>query len=814
MARAGCLALSLLVPSAVLAGDWININPGGGGAFTSIGAGPTGILICGADLSGAYRSLDHGLTWDRIGADRGLRRTHVSAVGFDPLDPQIVYLGTEVGLYRSGDAAQNFSRVLDTGYIGAVAAAPSDPTIVYAAYHPLFDQPATDVYKSTDRGLTWAPVADSLPPGLRLMKLIVNPVDPATVFAVSGDDLFVNGVEAAYRSTDGGVSWSAIADTLGAVWDLGVDPSAPSTLYLTTYQAIPAAGWIGSVHKSTDGGDTWVTKAAHTGAILVKRDQPQVVRVIDARRHSSEPESGVWESLDGGDTWTRKSTMAGWGPGWQTLDWAYGGSPYGMAKVLGQDLSAPDAIYWATSLFPFGSQDGGLTFQNLSTTEISPGRWRSRGIDNVTLTAVTFTESAPDQVYVGFYDIGFWRSVDGGASWQAGNPPTLTGSWTGHGGHTTSILADPARPGVVWATFGGKEDTLTLAKSTLGGTPAGWTAMSGPPPGYLRGIALDRGSPTANRTLFVTSNGDVYRSQDDGIGWTLVLECDSCRTTAVDRSDGGLVYAGGEGGLWRSLDGGAPGSWSRIGPLEMSGVNPRRLPEERWEGVHRIVTVPGRPGWALVAAHGPGRGLYRTTDRGVTWTKLRNATYMRDVAIDPTDPDVLYAAASRAFKTGSSVTGSEGLERSLDGGQTWTSLNDGLAWPFAARIALDPANNQRLVLGSPGNGFFERTLTGVAVGVGPGSVPGDPVLSGPRPSPSRGAVAFTLELPRPARVEWGVHDLQGREVWRGTRECGAGVATLAFDPALAAGSRLRAGVYFARFAIEGRVLTRRFALLK
>lgn len=812
-ARAGCLALCLLVPSAVLAGDWININPGGGGAFTSIGAGPTGILICGADLSGAYRSLDHGLTWDRIGSDRGLKRTHVSAVGFDPLDPQIVYLGTEVGLYRSGDAAQNFTRVLDTGYIGAVAAAPSDPTIVYAAYHPLFDQPATGVYKSIDRGLTWAPVSDSLPPGLRLMKLVVSPANPNTLFAVSGDDLFVNGAEAVYRSVDGGVSWTRIAESLGALWDLAMDPSSPATLYVTAHQPLPPASWTGTIYKSTDGGDTWTPKSAHTGAILVKRDQPQVVRLIDARRHSSEPESGVWESPDGGDTWTRKSTMAGWGPGWQSLDWAYGGGLYGIAKILGEDLSAPNAIYWANSLFPFGSQDGGTSFQNLSTTEISPGRWRSRGIDNVTLTAVAFTESAPAQAYVGFFDIGFWRTADGGASWQAGNPPTLTGSWTGHGGQTTSILADPARPGVVWATFGGSEDSLRLAKSTAGGTPASWVAMNGLPFGYVRGLALDRGSPTANRTMFVTANGDVYRSQDDGVNWTLVLESDSCRATAVDRSNSGLVYAGGEGGLWRSLAGGAPGSWSKIGPLEMSGVNTKRVSEERWEGVHQIVTVKGRPGWALVAAHGPGRGLYRTTDSGVTWTRLRNATYMRDVAIDPTDPNVLYAAASRAFKTGSSAAGSEGLERSIDGGLSWTSLNDGLAWPFAARIAIDPANNQRLVLGSPGNGFFERTLPGAAVGVEPGGASGDLALSNARPNPARGAVAFTLELARPARVEWSVHDLQGREVWRGAQDCGAGIATLAFHPEAAA-ARLRGGIYFARFGVEGRVLTRRFALLQ
>ncbi len=805
--------IGLLVAAPALAGPWTGISPGGGGAFTTIGAGPTGTLICGADLSGAYRSLDRGLTWDRIGADRGLKRTHVCVVSFDPLDPQVIHLGTEVGIYRSGDGGATFQQVLASGYIGAIAAARSDPAIVYATYHPLWNTPASDIYKSTDRGQSWAPVASALPAGLRLLKLIVSPLDPNTLYAVSGEDLFVSGTPAVYRSTNGGVSWSRIGGSLGNLWDLGVDPVTPGTLYVTGYTGAPPTNWSGSIYKSTDGGDTWVQKAAHTGAIMVKRDQPQVLRVIDVRRKSFESESGVWESLDGGETWLRKSTMAGWDAGWQEIDWAYGGSAYGMPKVLGEDLSDPNAIFWVSWQFAFASLNGGASFADLNTTQVLPGRWRSRGLDNITLTSVAFSEAAPAQVYLGFHDIGLWRSLDGGASWQSGNPPTLTGTWAGHGGNTSTILADPSRPAVVWATFGGQADSLTLARSALAGASDSWVLATGLPHGNLRGLSLDRGAPAANRTLFITANGDVYRSQDDGAAWTLVLDRDSCRATAVDRFDRTLVYAGGEGGLWRSLAGGAPGSWSRIGPPEMSGENLKTLAEERWDGLHQIVPDPGRPGWAYVAAHGPGRGLYRTTDRGVTWTKLRNATYMRDVAPDPVDPDILYAAASRAFKTGSSVTGSEGIVRSADGGQTWTSLNDGLAWPFAARIAIDPSNRNRLILGSPGSGFFERTLPGAAVGVVPSPDPEGFSVSAAFPNPNRGAVAFTLRLARSARVEWSVHDLMGRTVWSGAEGCGAGTATLAWDAAKSAGPRPGVGLYFARFNVEGRVMTRRFALI-
>ena len=94
LGRLGGLAvgacLGLLLPAVAPAGPWININPGGGGAFTTVAAGPTGTIIAGSDLSGAYRSRDRGLSWDAIGSNRGLERTHVSAVGFDPVDARII----------------------------------------------------------------------------------------------------------------------------------------------------------------------------------------------------------------------------------------------------------------------------------------------------------------------------------------------------------------------------------------------------------------------------------------------------------------------------------------------------------------------------------------------------------------------------------------------------------------------------------------------------------------------------------------------------------------------------------------------------
>ena len=89
--------------------NWTRTNPGGGGAYSTIGAGITGTVIAGSDLSGAYRSQDGGTTWDVIGASKGLSETHISGVGFDRADGDILYIGTENGIFRSTNGWRKLS---------------------------------------------------------------------------------------------------------------------------------------------------------------------------------------------------------------------------------------------------------------------------------------------------------------------------------------------------------------------------------------------------------------------------------------------------------------------------------------------------------------------------------------------------------------------------------------------------------------------------------------------------------------------------------------------------------------------------------
>ncbi len=683
---------------------WQRSNPGGGGWFNRAKAGPDGLILAASDLSGFYRSRDRGRTWDVIGAAQGLRTTHASGIGFHPTDPRVVLLGTEEGIYRSEDRGESVQQVLDHGYITDLGLSPADPRVGYAAYHSEWNLADGQVFKTTDGGLTWARVSRNLPTGLRILKLFLDPRDANTLYVVSGEGRFASGPAAAFRSTDGGVTWTAIGQGLGKVLDLGLSPHVPDRVYLSVLD--PDGDGPGVLYRSDNQGTTWTRVADRGGRIWLPSDRPGVIRLIDPyHQFRWDDRNGVWESTDGGKQWTRVSKVEDWDQGWTGVYWAYNTDFYS----LGDDLSDPEWLLWADSQFMFATDDGGRHFFNIYTEEVASGRWRSRGIDNVVMFDLAVSEAEPQHIYLGYFDIGCWHSPDGGFSWQNCNDVKSTGDWEGDGGNTTTLVADPTRPGVVWTAQAPSWDEAgTLLRSADYGRT--WTPATGLPPAPLLGLSLDRTSPTHRRILFLTAQGDVYRSTDDGMTWQRVFDCNGCRFTAVDNFDGSLVYAGGEGGFWRSTEGGRPGTWQEVGLPDMRGTVSGEVWEYGWEGVFAITPAPHVSKRVYVAVLGEGKGLYRSNDGGRTWQKLWTDDFMRDVAVSPHSPDLLVATSSSAYMSGGYDPDSHGVLLSTDGGRTWRAWNEGMAWPFAGPVAFLPDMKGTVWVGSPGTGFQYRQL--------------------------------------------------------------------------------------------------------
>ena len=706
-------------PTQAVPTAWQRTNPGGGGAFNTIGAGPTGIILVASDLSGVYLSRDRGATWQPIGARQGLTVTHASGLGFDPQDPDVLYVGTEEGLFRSQDQGVTFRRVLDHGYITHIAMAPSNPDIGYLAHHSRFDVADATVYRTQDRGRTWERVSGpTLPQGLHVLELEVHPERPDTVFALAGEGRFACGPAALFMSTDGGHTWQRLAEELGQVLDVALDPALPDGLFLSTYGDVWDPGYRciqddpqgGYVYHGVFDGESWTWEAwsdqedlaARNWLLWADADDDHALRVIDL----DYPE--IWETRDRGATWQRLGDKSEWDWGWTGETFAYGTSFNGDAKTLGRDLSDPDALLWADSQFVWVTRDDGRTFFPLHTQKVGPGRWRSTGVDNI-VTYDLALDADGRHVYLAMTDMGCFRSPDRGVSWQICNDVEASGSWEGYGGNAFTVLADPARPGRVWMTLAEEIDLPhTLLHSTDHG--ATWTPARGlPEEGMPSGLSLDPHSPTETRTLFITWGGDVYRSQDDGRTWQRVLDCGGCRTTAVDPHDGSRVYAGGEAGLWRSTQGGEPGTWEAIGLPSMQGTLGDAFWDTYWEGVSDVEFDPEQPGRVYVAVFGEGRGLYRSEDGGETWEHVLADAFLWDVLVAPWNPRHLYIASSSALHSGGYHPESRGVRFSPDRGRTWQDFNQGLVWPFAKVLQAMPASPPLLWVGSPGLGYAYRT---------------------------------------------------------------------------------------------------------
>jgi photosystem II stability/assembly factor-like uncharacterized protein len=208
-----------------------------------------------------------------------------------------------------------------------------------------------------------------------------------------------------------------------------------------------------------------------------------------------------------------------------------------------------------------------------------------------------------------------------------------------------------------------------------------------------------------NLWYVAVGSGGVWKTDNAGVTWTPVFDEQTSYSTGcvtVDPSNPHRVWVGtGENvggrhagygdGVYRSDDGGQ--NWKNMG-LAAS------------EHISKIVVHPENPDIVWVAAQGPlwsrggERGVYRTADGGKSWTRTLGDdewTGATDITIDPREPDRVYAATWQRHRTVAAYLGGgpgSGLHRSDDGGVTWQKLTEGLPESRMGKIglAISPQN--------------------------------------------------------------------------------------------------------------------------
>ena len=306
-------------------------------------------ILVGTVGQGILRSGDGGETWVRVGINNGLHSDAlVRTLAVKPGTSEIVFSGTDKGLYRSQDAGQNWS-LIDSpmnGYcVWALAINTSDPQTMYAGT----GTPNTAaMFRSSDGGSTWEKrpmdaAAECPNVGVpRVTGIAIDPANPQHVWAGlevdglrysrdGGDswvstngaipNLDVHNVAVAagppktvvvvvnndvYTSADDGVSWDrlGIKEVFPFTYPRGisVQPDNPNVIFVTIGDSTP--GRTGAVMRSKDTGKTWERlplPVEPNTAMWVVNTQPADPNVVLAGSRYGY----LYRSDDAGDSWTK-----------------------------------------------------------------------------------------------------------------------------------------------------------------------------------------------------------------------------------------------------------------------------------------------------------------------------------------------------------------------------------------------------------------------------------------------------------------------------------------------------------------------------
>ncbi|MEM9051028.1 MAG: hypothetical protein AAGC47_03150 [Bacteroidota bacterium] len=230
-------------------------------------------------------------------------------------------------------------------------------------------------------------------------------------------------------------------------------------------------------------------------------------------------------------------------------------------------------------------------------------------------------------------------------------------------------------------------------------------------PALMSGRVIDlEPHPTNSRIIYVGSaGGGVWKTQDGGVSFNPIFDdhCQSIGAVEVDPNDpDNTIYVGtGEiwtrnsvsigDGLYKSTDGGS--NWNKIG-------------FEKSERIASVIVNPENSQEIYVGVLGAlwsdseERGVYKSTDGGTTWNKILyvdESTGCADMAMDPSNPNVLYASMWEFRRTAWSFnSGGEksALYKSTDGGATWNKIHNGFPKGKLGRLGIAIAESNPQVL--------------------------------------------------------------------------------------------------------------------
>jgi photosystem II stability/assembly factor-like uncharacterized protein len=361
-------------------GAWVSLGPEGGWIGAML-MHPTDHNVLYAQTVDCYptkffKSTNGGATWTFLSSIND----YIYATAIDPTNPAILYAAYGNYMYKSLDGGATWGRYeKDTNwsFTADIHVCPTNNNIVYAAGYYYTDRSYIVVYKSTDGGLNWSAIIVS-PSSYQqgyAYSFAVDPVDPNILYL--GGDCYdgYSWKGLLFKSTDGGANWMNIYNNIvGYVYALAIDPTAPNKVYVGTYDG---------VYRSANGGSSWQKNSGYAYAFELAID-PKNPKIIYAGTYKN-----IFKSTDGGINWTNYQTGL-----------------LGECKCLLVDHTNANNVFYGSNVGVFKSTNNGVAWSAANT-----------GLLTSTITAMAVAPSAPKTLYIEFDGNAIFKTTDSGNNW-------------------------------------------------------------------------------------------------------------------------------------------------------------------------------------------------------------------------------------------------------------------------------------------------------------------------------------------------------------------------------------------------------------
>jgi photosystem II stability/assembly factor-like uncharacterized protein len=558
-----------------------------------------------------------------------------------------VYVGTRNGgVWKTTNNGVTFAPVFDAQpklSIGDVAVAPSDANIVWVgtgeAHCARSSNSGDGIYKSTDAGKTWTNM------GLRdshhIARIMIHPANPDIVYVAAMGHLFSpNAERGVFKTSDGGKTWTnilTINDKIGAV-DLMLVRSAPDALYAAMYDKVrlpwhyELGGPESAIYKTVDGGTTW-TKLG--GGLPTGR----IGRIgLDIFQKNPSILCAVVENGNPRQATAQEAEQ----------DKRRGGTP--PKRTVGNEV--------------YRSDDAGKTWR-----KINPGQEAALNKAPYSFNMLRLDQFDPDTVYITGQSMA--STADGGKTWQGLSWPSNGVFERAFGDWRTMWIDSQDRDRLIFGSDGGAYVSYDRGK-----TCHHWYNM---PLTEFYAVGVDMEDPY--NIYGGLQDHDSWKGPSNSWAgeitlsdWVTVGGGDGMYN-CIDPSDSRWLYNNREmGAMWR-LD-------QKTGV--QTGIMPRRAAGEkplRFNWTPPIALSPHNPAIVYTGA----QVVFRSLDRGDRWQEISPDLTTNDDAKQHGEGFISFCTlttlAESPLKAGVIWTGSDDgkVQVTLNGGATWLDRTAKLA---------------------------------------------------------------------------------------------------------------------------------------